>query len=45
MICCSSGEDYEARQEAFWFRGGIRPDKLMLKKREGLVKKKVKKST
>lgn len=30
-----SAEDYSARNEAFWFRGGIAPDKEMLNKREG----------
>ncbi|XP_023334071.1 39S ribosomal protein S30, mitochondrial [Eurytemora carolleeae] len=33
-----SVEDYDARNEAFWFRGGIQPDKSMLKKREGTKK-------
>jgi len=32
-------EDIEARNEAFWFRGGINPDKSMIKKREGTKKK------
>ena len=31
-------EDVEARNEAFWFRGGIAPDKNMIKKREGTQK-------
>ena len=31
-------EDYDARNEAFWFRGGIQPDKSMIKKREGTKK-------
>ena len=30
-----SSEDFNARNEAFWFRGGIGPDKSMIKKREG----------
>ena len=30
-----SSEDFHARNEAFWFRGGIGPDKSMMKKREG----------
>lgn len=31
-------EDFRTRNEAFWFRGGINPDKSMLKKREGTKK-------
>jgi hypothetical protein len=31
----TSSEDFAARNEAFWFRGGIGPDKSMIKKREG----------
>jgi len=30
-----SVEDIDARVEGFWFRGGIQPDKSMIKKREG----------
>jgi len=30
-----SSQDFDARNEAFWFRGGIGPDKSMIKKREG----------
>jgi len=30
-----SSEDYDARNDAFWFRGGIGPDKSMLSKRKG----------
>ena len=33
LVDCS--EDFNARNEAFWFRGGIGPDKSMIKKREG----------
>jgi len=33
-----SSEDFNARNEAFWFRGGIGPDKSMIKKREGRKK-------
>ena len=32
-------EDFGSRNEAFWFRGGIGPDKNMIKKREGVAKK------
>jgi len=35
-------EDFDSRNEAFWFRGGINPDKKMLGKREGLIKSKKK---
>jgi len=35
-------EDFKSRNEAFWFRGGINPDKSMLKKREGTKKLKEK---
>jgi len=31
-------QDNEARNEAFWFRGGIGPDTSMIKKREGTKK-------
>jgi len=31
-------EDISSRNEAFWFRGGIEPDKSMLRKREGTQK-------
>ena len=31
-------EDFNARNEAFWFRGGIAPDKNMIQKREGTQK-------
>jgi hypothetical protein len=31
-------EDHMARNEAFWFRGGILPDKAMIKKKEGALK-------
>jgi len=34
-----SVEDVDARVEGFWFRGGIQPDKSMIKKREGLQRK------
>jgi len=34
----AASEDFKARNEAFWFRGGINPDKSMLKKREGTKK-------
>jgi len=30
----NSAEDYGARNEGFWFRGGIKPDKIMLTKRQ-----------
>jgi len=33
-----SSEDFNARNQAFWFRGGIGPDKSMIKKREGVQK-------
>lgn len=32
----NSVENHKPRVEGFWFRGGIRPDKNMLKKRKGL---------
>jgi len=32
-------EDFDSRNDAFWFRGGIAPDKSMLSKREGSYKK------
>ena len=35
-ILIPSVEDVDARVEGFWFRGGIQPDKSMIKKREGL---------
>ena len=31
-------EDINARNDAFWFRGGVNPDKSMVKKREGRKK-------
>jgi len=31
-------EDFDSRNEAFWFRGGVDPDVAMLKKREGTQK-------
>lgn len=34
----NASEDYAARNEAFWFRGGILPDKAMIKKKEGTLK-------
>jgi len=36
-------EDFDSRNDAFWFRGGINPDKSMLSKREGLIKSQMKK--
>jgi len=32
-------EDFDARNDAFWFRGGVGPDKSMLSKRIGFQKK------
>ena len=34
----TASEDREARNEAFWFRGGIQPDKVMIQKRKGTQK-------
>jgi len=34
-----SGEGYDARNESFWFRGGVQPDQMMRRKRKGLVDK------
>jgi len=34
-----SSEDFDSRNDAFWFRGGIGPDKSMLSKREGVQRK------
>ena len=33
-----ASEDFESRNESFWFRGGIQPDARMLSKREGTQK-------
>jgi hypothetical protein len=38
LRCAVLAEDYLPRNEAFWFRGGILPDKAMIKKREGTLK-------
>ena len=34
----SCSEDQNARNEAFWFRGGMDPDNKMIRKREGTQK-------
>jgi len=34
-----SVEDYDARNESFWFRGGVQPDQSMRRKRKGIMDK------